>query len=116
MIEQHPPYHVIRKDLGGIRSETLVAFDQDWQQPASNEVRALIQYLGRCAGKDKLTGLEVANLAGVNPRNVRKWTAPEDTSNYVRIPYAAWRLLLLHAGVVQLQTLDQCAAEPNLED
>lgn len=105
MTEQHAVYKVKRKDLKGIRGATLLEFDQGWEPPTPEEVRLLIEYAGRCAGKDKLTGGEVAALTGVNPRNVRKWTAPEDSSNYVKIPYAPWRLLLLHTGVVPLVVL-----------
>ena len=109
MAENHAHYKVLRKDLSGIRSSTLLSFDQGWEQPTPDEVRKLIEYAGRCVEKEKLTGKEVANITGVNPRNVRKWSAPENTSNFVRIPYAAWRLLLLHAGIVELKTLEQQA-------
>ena len=99
MNDQFTHYRVNRKDLGGIRNTTLRAYVDDWEQPTSAEVRALIEHL-RKVRTEKITGQIIANLVGVNPRNVRKWSAPEDTSNHVRIPYAAWRLLLLYAGIV----------------
>lgn len=99
-------YKVARKDLARIRSATLLPFGQGYEPPTPDEVRALLVIAGHVAGKDKLTGSEAAQLVGVNPRNVRKWTAPCDSSNHVQIPYAAWRLLLLHAGIVDLELLD----------
>jgi len=41
-----------------------------------------------------LTGSVVGQLLGVDPRTVRKWIGGER-----EIPYSAWRLLLLHAGL-----------------
>lgn len=104
MTQEHKSYEVVRQDLGGIRSETLNDYNIGWEQPTPGEVRILIEYMGQLVGKNKLTGQEIADLVGVNSRNVRKWTAPETTSNFTRIPYAAWRLLLLHAGIVQLKS------------
>lgn len=39
-------------------------------------------------------------MVGVDPRTVRKWTAPAEAKNHRDIPYAAWRLFLQYVGVV----------------
>jgi DNA-binding transcriptional regulator YiaG len=84
-----------------LRQETLKKYDQEFCQPTSDEVRALIRKLG-------MTGSQVAAFVGVtNSRTVRKWQeakvsdpAGQLNRNKNDIPYAAWRLLLLRAGYV----------------
>lgn len=67
--------------------------DPEYREPSWLDVRALIQQMG-------LTGSQVADLVGVGSRSVRKWTSPPETANHAPIPYAAWRLLLIAAGLV----------------
>jgi len=51
----------------------------------------------------------VARLVGVtyNPKKgsstIRKWRANTDKDDYREIPYSAWRLMLLYAGVVSIE-------------
>lgn len=85
-----------------ISPETLNKPNNGWVRPTPLEVRALIVYLGAQQGKEKLTGSEIANIVGADPRSIRRWTAPVDSSNSKNIPYAAWRLLLLSAGLVDV--------------
>jgi hypothetical protein len=71
--------------------------DPAFQMPAPEDVRAIIQLLG-------LTGDQVAGLVGVRDgRAVRRWLAPQGSKTHAQIDYAAWRLLLLEAGLVRLQ-------------
>lgn len=71
--------------------------DPAFQMPAPEDVRAVIQLLG-------LTGDQVAGLVGVRDgRAVRRWVAPQGSKTHAQIDYAAWRLLLLEAGLVQLR-------------
>jgi DNA-binding transcriptional regulator YiaG len=58
-----------------------------YRAPTPNEFRDVTQTLG-------LTGSAIGELLGVNGRTVRKWIGGES-----QIPYSAWRLLLIHAGL-----------------
>lgn len=99
--------------MNNIRPETLLPYSQGWESPTPDEVRALIEYAGQVTGKNKLTGSEVARLAGIrDARTIRKWTAPQDAKNHTPIPYAAWRLLLLYAGLVELEPIDEYLKTP----
>lgn len=95
-MEKRPIYGAI------LREETLNKFDGGFEQPTPDEVRTLIRYLG-------MTGSQVCAFVGVkNNRTVRKWqetkatldNSEEINRNKNDIPYAAWRLLLLRAGLV----------------
>lgn len=105
-------YTVKRKDLKDIRNTTLNLYHAGWVQPTPEEVRALIVILGESIHCEKLTGSQVAALVGLkDSRNVRKWTAPIDSSNYTKIPYAVWRLLLVYAGIVKADLNDAINTE-----
>ncbi len=71
----------------------------DYRPPTSEEVTALIKLAG-------WSQREVALIAGVSytqgkgSATVRRWQAPVDKSEHRAIPYAAWFVLLEHAGVV----------------
>lgn len=71
-----------------IRPETLQRFGAGWETPTPDDVRELLRSQG-------WTGSVAANIAGVHSRTVRKWTGGER-----EIPYAAWRLLVMEAGLV----------------
>lgn len=72
-----------------------------YQPPTLAELRAL-RKLKAWSQND------VAKIVGVsfNPdkgsTTVRRWETDSDKKDSREIPYAAWRLLLLHAGVVTL--------------
>ena len=74
---------------------TLLAYDnQAYRPPTSTDVRAVIDMLG-------LTADQIASLVGMKDgRAVRRWLAPEDSKTHAQIDYAAWRLLLIEAGLV----------------
>ena len=77
-------------------TSTLLPFsDPDYSEPSWKDLRAVIQRLG-------WTGSQVSDFVGVESRTVRKWTSPPDTSNHAQVPYAAWRLLLIAAGLVKI--------------
>lgn len=70
------------------RRETRLPFaNERFLPPNKNEFRTVTQTLG-------LSGAETGALLGVTSRAVRKWIGGESD-----IPYSAWRLLLLHAGL-----------------
>jgi hypothetical protein len=74
---------------------TLLPFnDPEYREPSWQDLRAVIQHLG-------WTGSQVGEFTGVGSRTVRKWTSPPDTSNHSPVPFAAWRLLLIAAGLVE---------------
>lgn len=45
-----------------------------------------------------LTGAAVAQLVGVSPRTVRKWTADEGASNATVMPWSTWALVRILVG------------------
>ena len=74
---------------------TLLPFDDPaFVSPSHNDVRAVTQLY-------RLTGSALARVTGVTPRTVRKWMAPPGVENHAPMPYAAWRLLLIEAGIVK---------------
>ena len=77
---------------------TLLAYDdRAYRPPASSDVRAVIDMLG-------LTADQVAALVGMKDgRAVRRWLAPEESKTHAQIDYAAWRLLLIEAGLIVLK-------------
>ncbi|QSB03819.1 hypothetical protein JWZ98_22815 (plasmid) [Methylomonas sp. EFPC1] len=70
--------------------------------PTPHEVDRLIKLAGWSQSA-------VARLVGVtyNPKKgsstIRKWRADRDKDDYREIPYSAWRLMLLYAGVVSIE-------------
>lgn len=75
----------------------FVYMDPAFQMPTPEDVRAVIQILD-------LTADQVAGIVGVKDgRAVRRWLAPVTSKTHAQIDYATWRLLVLEAGLVQLQ-------------
>lgn len=72
-----------------------------YMPPTPEEVARLIELAG---WSQSVT----AKLVGVNynPKKgsstVRKWRASVEKDDYREIPYSAWRLMLLYAGVVSI--------------
>lgn len=82
-----------------VRKEARLPFvSSRYRAPTKDEFRSVTQQL-------RLSGAEVGRLLGVHGRTVRKWIGGE-----TEIPYSAWRLLLIRAG---LATEDP--GEPELE-
>jgi hypothetical protein len=77
---------------------TLLAYDDPaYLAPSPSDVRAVIDMLG-------LTADQVAALVGMKDgRAVRRWLASEGSKTHAQIDYAAWRLLLIEAGLVVLR-------------
>ena len=80
------------------KSCTLLFADPCYQPPSAAEVAGLIKVMG-------WSQRQVANIVGVASNQkgssaVRKWKTTEGMPEHRAIPYAAWRLLLLEAGVV----------------
>lgn len=72
-----------------VRPETLRGFKDGYVQPTAKEVRGVLSAGG-------LTGSAAGALVGVDGRTIRKWTGDERP-----IPFAAWRLLCIYAGLVR---------------
>jgi len=98
-------------DTGGALPISLEAFrnrpcalsfgNPAYVPPTPQEVDRLIKLVGWSQSS-------VAMLVGVtyNPKKgsstIRKWRASVEKDDYREIPYSAWRLMLLYAGVVSL--------------
>jgi hypothetical protein len=76
--------------------DTLHLFSNPaYQPPDHNDVRAVADLLG-------YTGDQLATVVGAKDgRAVRRWLAPPTAKSHAQIDYAAWRLLLLEAGLVR---------------
>lgn len=76
----------------------LPFIDEKYTPPKPSEVAALISLMGWSQN-------DVAKMVGVNydPKKgsatVRRWKAKEGDSQARAIPYAAWRLMLITAGI-----------------
>lgn len=101
----------------------LLFTDPDYIEPTHLEVKSLIRLAGLSQSRvAKITGMKVQYhakpateelespsetatqpaRAAKGSNTVRRWLLPHDNANSRQIPYAAWRLLLLHSGVVSL--------------
>lgn len=92
MTEERAQYHVDREDGGyTLPAGTLLPYaDPDYQHPNEDDVREVLRVAG-------LTGSQAADLVGVaTGRTVRKWTGGTQ-----KIPYSAWHMLLVFAGLVE---------------
>jgi hypothetical protein len=80
------------------RPFTLLPYeDRAYRPPTPSDVRAVIDTLG-------LTADRVAALVGMKDgRAVRRWLAPEGSKTHAQIDYAAWRLLLIEAGLIDFR-------------
>jgi len=79
-------------------SATLLAYnDPDYCAPTPAYVHAVIELLN-------LTADQVAALVGMKDgRAVRRWLASLDSKTHAQIDYAAWRLLLIEAGLAKVR-------------
>ena len=79
-------------------SATLMVYnDPEYCAPTPADVRAVIELLD-------LTADQVAALVGMKDgRAVRRWLASLDSKTHAQIDYAAWRLLLIEAGLVKVR-------------
>lgn len=74
----------------------------DYKEPEPEEVDALIKVAGwsqRIAAM--IVGVPFDAKKGST--TIRKWRTPRDKSEHRQIPYSAWRLMLLHAGVITIE-------------
>ncbi|OMH28090.1 DNA-binding transcriptional regulator [Motiliproteus sp. MSK22-1] len=75
--------------------------DAGFKVPSPEEIKALRNYLG-------LSQVACARFTGVSYKPekgssiVRKWETSKENRNHKPIPYAAWRLLLAAAKVIDL--------------
>lgn len=89
---------------------SALPFSQGYQEPGPEIVEALIALAGWSQN-------QVAMITGVsyNPKKgsptVRRWKTT--SGEHKQIPYANWRLMLLAAGVVKIQSDVDCALTQN---
>lgn len=70
--------------------------------PTPHEVDRLIKLAGWSqSGVARLVGVTYNAKKGSS--TIRKWRANIDKDDYREIPYSAWRLMLLYAGVVSIE-------------
>lgn len=72
-----------------IRPECLLPHALGWEQPTVQEVETLIEKTG-------LNKTRTAQLLGLQPRQVRRWT---EAGKPIDIPYSAWAILCVEAGL-----------------
>ena len=105
MSEEHPKYNT-----GIDKDDALKAFSNkkcclhfnhsEYLHPEPEEVTELIKLAG-------WTITQTAKLVGVSytvekgSPTLRRWRANKSASHYREIPYSAWRLMLIYAGVVK---------------
>lgn len=69
--------------------------------PTPEEVNRLIKLVGWSQSVTaKLVGVNYVPKKGSS--TIRKWQASVEKDDYREIPYSAWRLMLLYAGVVSI--------------
>jgi hypothetical protein len=86
MSEETPIYRV--EGRTEVRRETLLPFyDERYRPPTPEEIREVLRLLA-------WTGSFAGSQLGVTGRTVRKWTGGE-----APMPYSAWRLMLIYAGM-----------------
>lgn len=97
MTEDRPSYKV--EGSLEINPAALLPYsDPGYKPPTYEDLRALKAICG-------LTGGELAKLCGVDSRTFRAWTAPPEASRKQRMPYSAWRLLLINAALIEVELL-----------
>ncbi len=83
------------------RASSLPYSASGYDAPTPEDVGELIKLMGWSQN-------DVAKMTGVNydPKKgsptVRRWKAPVDKPDHRDIPYSAWRLLLIAAGIAQI--------------
>lgn len=77
----------VRRELALDRPGLFDQYTPDWQPPSVAEFRELLRVAG-------LSGSQAGLLVGVEQRRIRKWAGGEGD-----VPYAAWRLLSIYAGL-----------------
>lgn len=85
MSETRKPYQV-KNIAREIRPAALAPFEA-WSAPTPGEIRAALQAAG-------WTGEMCGKKLGINPRTARRWLGGE-----VDIPYAAWSVICVEAGL-----------------
>lgn len=91
MTEERVIYNVAGDGNAPIRETALLEYsDSRYTPPEPDEIRAALHLAS-------LTGREAADLLGVSTgRTIRKWVGGEQA-----MPYAAWRLLIDRAGLLE---------------
>ena len=74
--------------------------DPEYRPPTPEEVRSLL-HLARWSPRDAARRLGVDTDPDAGIRRVESWCARRDDDGHRSIPYAAWRLGLIEAGLVE---------------
>lgn len=79
----------------------LIFTNDAYVHPEPEDVAALIK-LAEWSQNDAAKIVGVKNDPKKGSSTIRKWKSDKAKNDYREIPYSAWRLMLLHAGVVSL--------------
>lgn len=75
--------------------------DEDYEPPTPDEVAQLIKLAGWSQNDAaKKVGVKWDTKKGSS--TIRKWKSDKSLKDHREIPYSAWRLMLLEAGVVSV--------------
>lgn len=79
---------------------TRLFIDPEYSSPLSDDIKQLRDLMG-------WSQTDIAKMTGVNfskgkgSTTVRKWCASTTSNEHRQIPYSAWRLLLIYAGLAK---------------
>jgi hypothetical protein len=69
-----------------------------YETPSPKELREFM-------AENRLTGADIAALAGVTPRSARRWVEPPDQRGARGIPWAAWVIIQILTGKIKKEDL-----------
>lgn len=96
----------IRSDLLGMiglgRPGLFSSYSDKWQPPTLGEYKELLRLID-------LPSSHGSNIVGIDPSEMRKWSLMEG-----KVPYWAWRLLSIYAGIVIPDSLPGLEYRPAL--
>lgn len=102
MSEDNKVYRVGTGDIVPLlkQSGALCDFNDGYCPPTPEQIKELRIHLGLSQNAfAKLVG--VTYKEGKGSQTIRKWETPEGQTEHRKIPYSAWRLLLIAAKLIE---------------
>jgi len=88
----------------------LPCADEGYIHPEPKDVATLINLAGWSQSDTaKLVGVSYSTEKGSS--TIRKWKSSNPNKEHRAIPYSAWRLMLLYAGVVEIESKNKVGSE-----